>query len=851
MPGTSLVPENDQSLLFTNSGMVQYKDVFLGIRKPDSPRAVTIQKCIRAGGKHNDLSSVGYSARHHTFFEMLGNFSFGDYFKLEAIQFAWEFLTNIIHLPKERLWVTVFREDTESHRIWLKEIGISPTHLSKEGSKNNFWSMGKTGPCGPCTEIFYNYDPGLSGEHLGIIGQKEDCCVEIWNLVFMQHNRLTDGTLESLPQVAVDTGMGLERLATILQGVKNNYEIDVFQQLIKFSADIIKIQNLSHPSLRVIVDHIRASSFLIADGIIPSNEGRGYVLRRIIRRAIRHGYKLGTTKIFFYKLADELVSTMELAYPELQKKQLFIKNVLKTEEIQFQETLSHGIKIFNKKTKKLKDKTISGSLAFKLYDTYGLPLDFIKELAKRQNMIVNAEGFNNVMVLQKMRAKNANSFSFSKPVFDPDQVTSFLGYTTLSSYAVITKIYFENKPAFEVFVNNKAILTLDQTPFYGESGGQVGDIGEIIISGEALFQVLNTHKVNNSILHIGQVVKGQYRLGDRVETMVNTNNRSMIAANHSATHLLHSALRQIIGKHVEQKGSLVEANRLRFDFLHNSKLTSIEIQGIEVLVNQIIRQNISVEYIETTPSLAKKMGALALFGEKYGTSKVQALKIGNFSIELCGGTHVKKTSEIGLFKITNQYAIAAGIRRVEALTGKLAEAYINHQEKQLLDINILLKSNSNNVLDKVLKLQAKLKAQKEIIKNLKQQIISRNNLKIQSTEIAGITIISSILRDLDIKLLRTKIDQYKSNKTKVIVSFATICSGRAIIAVGISLSVTNKIHAGELANFICKQIGGKGGGRPDMAQGGGNPEGLPLAMESVYDWVKRKLYLSHNNKIDV
>lgn len=842
VPSAALVPRNDQSLLFTNAGMVQFKEVFLGIEKPDYTRAVTTQKCVRAGGKHNDLENVGYTARHHTFFEMLGNFSFGDYFKFEAIQFAWEFLTKTLNLPQEKLWITVFEKDTDSEEIWLKKIGIDPARFSKIGSKDNFWSMGETGPCGPCTEIFYDHGPNVAGGPPGSDDQEGDRYVEIWNLVFMQYNRLADGTLEPLPQSAVDTGMGLERLTAILQGVVSNYDIDIFQKLIKTAASIVNTQDLSHPSLKVIADHIRACGFLIADGVLPSNEGRGYVLRRIIRRAVRHGYQFGTETLFFYQLVGALIDTMAGAYPELRNKHSLIEETLKAEETQFQATLSHGMKIFDAEIEALNNKTIPGALAFKLYDTYGFPLDLTEDLAKEKGLTVDIKGFNHAMAQQKMRAKKASQFTLGEyPVVDSDQTTDFLGYTKLSTNSVITGIYCDNKPISEVSADKKAIIILDQTPFYGESGGQVGDVGEITLPGDSLFQVLDTQKAGKCILHIGQVIKGQYQLGDAVTAAVDTDKRIITAANHTATHLLHSALRHIIGTHVEQKGSLVEANKLRFDFSHASGLTQTEIKAIESLVNQVIRQNLPVECIETTAEAAKKMGAMALFGEKYGAT-VRVLKVGDFSMELCGGTHAKKTGDIGLFKIINQSGIAAGIRRIEAVTGKVAEAYINHQQDQLLAIHDLLKSTNDNVLEKLSKLQVQLKEQEKTIKRLKQQSISKDNLEIQSTEIAGVTIISSILDNVDMTVLRNKIDQYKSGKKQVVAALATIHNQKPAIVVGVSQAITDKIHAGTLINFIAKQIGGKGGGRPDMAQaGGGNPEGLSSAMASVYDWVRQSL----------
>ena len=838
-----LVPKkNDQSLLFTNAGMVQFKDIFLGVEKPNDTRVVTIQKCIRAGGKHNDLDNVGYTARHHTFFEMLGNFSFGDYFKAEAIQFAWEFLTKELRLPTEKLWITVFEQDIESEEIWLKKIGINPKRFLKVGGKDNFWSMGETGPCGPCTEIFYDHGPNVLGSLPGSSGHEGDRYVEIWNLVFMQYNRFSNGTMELLPQYAIDTGMGLERLAAILQDVVSNYDIDIFKQLIKEIAVGVKMKDLSHPSLRVIADHIRSCSFLIADGVIPSNEGSGYVLRRIIRRAVRHGYQLGINNTFFYKLVDVLIQIMGGRYLELIEKELLIKKILKTEEIQFRKTLSYGLKVFNLETQQLNNKNIPGILAFKLYDTYGFPLDLTEDLAKEKNMQVDIQGFHDAMTEQKTRAKKASYFSSGLySIINLCQKSKFLGYSTLSTDAFITGIYRDNQPILELCVNENATVILNQTPFYGESGGQVGDVGEIRTFSGLLFQVFDTKKVGGSILHIGRMIKGQYRMGDSVRALVNNNKRMMISANHSATHLLHSALRQVIGIHIKQEGSLVEPDKLRFDFSHTSKLTDLEIKDIETVVNQVIRRNLLVKCMETTPVIAKKMGAIALFEEKYG-ALVRILKIGDFSMELCGGTHVQRTVDIGMFKITNQYSIATGIKRVEALTGQYAEDYINYRQDQLLRVHTLLKSTDENVLDKILMLQCQLKKQKNIIKQLKLQVLSSDSFENESIKIAGTTVISSIIDNVDAEFLRNKMDEYKCRKKNIVVVLATVQNCKPIIVVGVSQMITDKIHAVNLVTFIARQIGAKGGGRAGMAQaGGGNAQDLLPAISSVHDWVKQRL----------
>ena len=845
IPSSTLVPQNDKSLIFTNAGMVQFKDIFLGKINPSSKRIVTIQKCIRAGGKHNDLKNVGYTNRHHTFFEMLGNFSFGDYFKLEAIQFAWDFLIKVLKIPEEKLWITIFDKDIESEKIWLQIIKINPKRFLKMGTSDNFWSMGNTGPCGPCTEIFY--DHGVNIIKTSPISEnirQGERYVEIWNLVFIQYNRLNDGTLDPLPKYSVDTGIGLERIAAILQGFTSNYDIDIFQKIIKFTANLVNIQELSHPSLKVISDHIRSCSFLIADGILPSNEGRGYVLRRIIRRAIRHGYKLGMEKLFFYRLIDILVQTMSGTYPELRIKQLLIAKILKSEETQFQSTLKHGIKIFNTEIQSLKKKIIPGELAFKLYDTYGFPLDLTGDLAKEKGLSVDIKEFDYAMKKQKIRAKKANKFKICNTYSTlnlSDHFTNFLGYIKTSINAIITGIYYNNKSVSQISENKKAILILNQTPFYAESGGQIGDVGEIRLN-NSLFKVLNTQKYGNCFLHIGEVIKGTYQIGSCVIAIVNINKRTRISANHSATHLLHSALRQVFNKYVEQKGSLIEANKFRFDFSYKKELTQTDIIIIEDVINEIIRKNLSVKCIETTPQEAKNIGAISLFNEKYNDDVVRVLQIGDFSIELCGGTHVGQTGEIGVFKIINEYGIASGIRRIEAVTGKYAEFYIQKQQEKLFHINRILKSNNRNVLEKVSKLQLTLKRQNQIIEDLKNKISSHTNLQVQKSNIFGITIITNILTDVNMSMLRNQIDQYKLKYKKTIVVLATITNQKPLIAVGVSNSIIDKINAGELINFISEYIGGQGGGRADMAQGGGgNPKNLPLAMKNIFNWIKKKI----------
>ncbi|WP_440616472.1 alanine--tRNA ligase [Cysteiniphilum sp. 6C5] len=837
---SSLVPVNDETLLFTNAGMVQFKDVFLGADKRSYTRAVSSQKCVRAGGKHNDLENVGYTARHHTFFEMLGNFSFGDYFKRDAIFYAWEYLTEVLKLPKEKLWVTVFKEDKEAEDIWINEVGVDRRRLSRIGAKDNFWAMGDTGPCGPCTEIFYDHGAEVAGGPPGTPEEDGDRYIEIWNLVFMQYNRLIDGTLEALPNPSVDTGMGLERIAAVLQHVHSNYEIDIFQKLIDAAAKIVATEDINNPSLKVLADHIRACSFLIVDGVLPSNEGRGYVLRRIIRRAVRHGYKLGAVDTFFYRLIATLVTVMAEAYPVLKEKQTFIEDVLKKEEEQFEKTLSHGMKILEEEIAELDSNVISGQTAFKLYDTYGFPLDLTADIARERNLTVDEAGFTHSMEAQKARAKSASKFGVDyNQMIKTDLQTTFVGYSLPVSDAQVLALFSEGKKTDKLITGQEGVIILNQTPFYAESGGQVADKGVIEALGSE-FTVEDVQKSGSAFLHIGKVVRGSFVVDDEVTAQI-SNKRTTTAAHHTATHLLHAALREVVGCHVEQKGSLVEFNKLRFDFSNPSAVTTKQIKEVEHLVNAIIRQNLVVETIETSPEAAKNMGAMALFGEKYG-DVVRVLRVGDFSIELCGGTHVTQTGDIGLFKITSESGIASGVRRIEAVTGLYAENYIEEKEETLTTIHELLKSSDDNVLDKLLKLQQQIKAQDKVIKGLKQQISSGDAIAINEMQIDDVTLISALLPNVDMGVLREKIDQYKAQKSKVVVALSTENEGKAQIAVGVSKAITDKIKAGELINFIANQVDGKGGGRPDMAQAGGNdPQNLPKAMTSVHEWVKERL----------
>ena len=839
----SLVPAGDKTLLFTNAGMVPFKDVFLGLEKRSFAKAVSVQKCIRAGGKHNDLDNVGYTARHHTFFEMLGNFSFGAYFKREAIKYAWEYLTEVLQLPKEKLWVTVFEEDREAEAIWLDEVRISPERFSRIGAKDNFWAMGQTGPCGPCTEIFYDHGEKVPGGPPGSLEAEKDRYIEIWNIVFMQYNRLADGTLVPLSNPSVDTGMGLERLAAVLQKVHSNYEIDLFQALIQAIAGVldVSVDERQYPSLCVIADHIRSCTFLIADGVLPANEGRGYVLRRIIRRAVRHGHKLGAKTVFFYRIVSPLVKEMGEAYPELKAKQALIESVLKEEETQFCKTLSHGLKLFEQSISRLEINEIPGEVAFNLYDTYGFPLDLTCDMAKERGLSVDISGFDEAMARQKSRAKAAGTFALDYTrLIKTDTESAFLGHVQTAAPGVIEGIYQEAKKTVKLGEGQKGVMVLDQTPFYAESGGQVGDHG-VIETATAVFKVKDTQKAGHTVLHIGEVVKGTFSLHESVQATVDENKRLSTALNHTATHLLHAALRRIIGEHVEQKGSLVDCSRLRFDFANPSPLDEAQLREVERQVNGVIRQNLKIETIETDIDAAIKMGAMALFGEKYA-DRVRVVKINNFSKELCGGTHAERTGELGFFKIISESGIAAGVRRIEAMTGACAEGYIEAQQEILSTVCESLKAKEDDVLDRLVKLQSLVKDQEKTIRTLQSELVSKADTPISEALIGKVTLVSALLPNVDMPVLRDKIDQYKSQKPNVVVALASVAKGKAQIAVGVSQSLVDRIKAGELANYIAGQVGGKGGGRPDMAQAGGSdPEKLPSAMASVGAWLRRKI----------
>ncbi len=841
---SSLVPGNDPTLLFTNAGMVQFKDVFLGQDKRNYTRATSSQRCVRAGGKHNDLENVGYTARHHTFFEMLGNFSFGDYFKREAIQYAWDFLTKTIGLSEERLWVTVFENDDEATDIWLNEIKISPDRFSKIGAKDNFWSMGDTGPCGPCSEIFYDHGEDVPGGPPGTADEDGDRYIEIWNLVFMQYNRDKSGEMHELPHPSVDTGMGLERLAAILQGAHNNYEIDLFQHIIKIIAQLADCDDLENKSLRVIADHIRACSFLIVDGIIPSNEGRGYVLRRIIRRAIRHGHKLGLREPFFYKLVDVLQQEMGEAYPELTKAQAQVERILKQEEVRFAETLDQGMHILEQEIKQLEAEIIPGDVVFKLYDTYGFPVDLTADVAREHDLEIDRDGYEQAMEKQREMARASSSFDID---YNDDIAlegkTEFLGYDELQSTdGKVLNIIVDGELSETLTGNQSAMIIIDSTPFYGESGGQVGDTG-IISTENAEFIVTDTQKNGDVFVHVGQLAKGSLKIGEVVNSRVNQTKRDAIACNHSATHLLHSALRKILGDHVQQKGSLVDNEKLRFDFSHFEAINTEQLQAIETLVNQHIRNNHLVETKIMDVDAAKESGAMALFGEKYADD-VRVLSMSEFSIELCGGTHVSRTGDIGLLKITSEGGVAAGVRRIEAVTGQGALTYIEHNEQQIDNTAALLKAGRDSMFDKVSALLERSRKLEKELNQLKGKLANAQGSELtdNAIQINGINVLTAKLDGVDAKGLRDTMDQLKSKLGSCAIVLAVVNGDKVSLAAGVSKDSVKRIKAGDLVNSVACQVGGKGGGRPDMAMAGGNqPENLEKALSSVPSWVENQL----------
>ena len=845
VPSGSLVPGNDPTLLFTNAGMVQFKDVFLGEETRTCSRATSSQRCVRAGGKHNDLENVGYTARHHTFFEMLGNFSFGDYFKQKAIEYAWEFLTVNLGLPPERLWVTVFEDDDEAASIWLDEIKIDPSRFSRMGEKDNFWAMGDTGPCGPCSEIFYDHGPEIAGGPPGSPDEDGDRYIEIWNLVFMQFDRKADGTMIPLPKPSVDTGAGLERLAAVLQNVSSNYEIDLFQSLIKNIADITGESDLENTSLRVIADHIRACAFLAVDGVIPANEGRGYVLRRIVRRAVRHGYQLGVKDVFFYKLVASLVEVMGSAYPELVERRGVVEKVLKEEEEQFARTLDNGMVILEKAIKELNSDTIPGQMVFKLYDTYGFPVDLTADVAREHNMNLDLDGFEQAMLIQKNQARAASNFgSVEKLDIGSDLSTDFTGYENLDGTCSVTGIFdVQGDRLDEALIGEELLVLLNASPFYGESGGQVGDHG-ILDNDTCKFEVFDTQKQGEILIHRGVMRTGALRVGDQLSAHVAEVDRLAITLNHSATHLMHAALRNILGEHVTQKGSLVDADRLRFDFSHSTPVTEEELKQVEAQVNHEILANSIVEKEVMPISEAKTKGALALFGEKYGDEVRVITMGGEYSVEFCGGCHVNRTGDIGLFKVASETGISAGVRRIEAVTGKGALTLVENEEQTLKQIMGVVNSGPLELVDRVQQLAANNRTLEKQLGQLKAKMASSvgDELASQVIEINGTQVLVATLEKFNSKSLRDTVDRLKNKLGTTVIVLASINDGKVDLVVGVSKDLTKKVTAGDLANMVAEQIGGKGGGRPDMAMAGGNDvSAVPSALESVKPWLEGKL----------
>ncbi|MCF7353960.1 alanine--tRNA ligase [Vibrio sp. CK2-1] len=838
---SSLVPANDPTLLFTNAGMNQFKDCFLGAEKRNYTRATTAQRCVRAGGKHNDLENVGFTARHHTFFEMLGNFSFGDYFKHDAIAYAWEFLTEVLQLPKEKLLVTVYETDDEAFEIWNKDVGIPADRIVRIGDKkggkayesDNFWQMGDTGPCGPCTEIFYDHGEHIWGGRPGTPEEDGDRFIEIWNNVFMQFNRHADGTMEPLPKPSVDTGMGIERISAIMQGVHSNYEIDVFQTLIKAAAEVIGTEDLDNQSLRVVADHIRSCSFLIVDGVMPSNEGRGYVLRRIIRRAVRHGNKLGAQGTFFYKLVGQLAEVMGTAGDELKKQQPVVEKVLRIEEENFARTLDRGMAILNEAIDAMDslqgEKVLDGETVFKLYDTYGFPADLTNDVARECNVAIDEDGFEKAMEAQRQRAREAGQFGtdYNKAI-KTDADTDFCGYTGVTGESSISEIFVEGEAVDSISAGTEAIIILAETPFYAESGGQCGDAGTLKTD-SGLFEVQDTQKLGNAIAHHGKLLEGVMAKSDKTTAQVDAERRSAITLNHSATHLLHAALRKVLGEHVTQKGSLVRAENLRFDFSHLEAVTAAELREVERLVNQQVRRNHAVETNVMDIESAKQKGAMALFGEKYD-DEVRVLSMGDFSTELCGGIHASNTGDIGLFKITSESGIAAGIRRIEAVTGEAALDAIEVQNGQYEQ--------------KISESQAKAKQLEKEIQQLKDKLASQAGASLisQVKEIAGIKVLISQLDGADNKALRGMVDELKNQIGSGIILLGNVADDKVGLIAGVTKDLTGQVKAGELVNFVAQQVGGKGGGRPDMAQAGGtDAAALPGAMSAAEAWITEKL----------
>lgn len=850
---SSLVPGNDPTLLFTNSGMVQFKDVFLGAETRPYSRATTAQRSVRAGGKHNDLENVGYTARHHTFFEMLGNFSFGDYFKRDAIHYAWELLTSVYKLPADKLWVTVYHDDDEAYDIWAKEVGVPAERIIRIGdnkgaryASDNFWQMGDTGPCGPCSEIFYDHGPDVWGGPPGSPEEDGDRYIEIWNLVFMQFNRDAQGNMTRLPKPCVDTGMGLERIAAVLQHVHSNYEIDLFQQLIKASARETGVADLANNSLKVIADHIRACSFLIVDGVIPGNEGRGYVLRRIVRRAIRHGYKLGRKAPFFHKLVADLVAEMGAAYPELKEAEPRVTDVLRQEEERFFETIEHGMSILEVALAELDaagGKTLDGELAFKLHDTYGFPLDLTADVCRERGVTVDEPAFDDAMARQREQARAAGKFKATQGLEYTGAKTTFHGYEEIAfDDAKVVALYVEGASVGEVKAGESAVVVLDHTPFYAESGGQVGDQG-VLANAATRFAVGDTLKVQADVIgHHGELEQGTLKVGDVVRAEIDAARRARTARNHSATHLMHKALRDVLGSHVQQKGSLVDADKTRFDFAHNAPLTDDEIRRVEAIVNEQVLAN-APGIVRVMPyDDAVKGGAMALFGEKYG-DEVRVLDLG-FSRELCGGTHVHRTGDIGLFKIVAEGGVAAGIRRVEAITGDNAVRYVQALDARVNAAAAALKAQPSELLQRIGQVQDQVKSLEKELGALKSKLASSqgDELAQQAVEVGGVHVLAATLDGADAKTLRETVDKLKDKLKSAAIVLAAVDGGKVSLIAGVTADASKKVKAGELVNFVAQQVGGKGGGRPDMAQAGGTePAKLPAALAGVKGWVEARL----------
>ncbi len=852
VPSSSLVPNNDPTLLFTNAGMNQFKDVFLGLDNRPYSRATTAQRCVRAGGKHNDLENVGYTARHHTFFEMLGNFSFGDYFKHDAINFAWELLTSKewFNLPKERLWVTVYATDDEAYDIWNKEIGIPAERIIRIGdnkgapfASDNFWQMGDTGPCGPCTEIFYDHGDHIWGGPPGSPEEDGDRYIEIWNIVFMQFNRKSDGTMDPLPKPSVDTGMGLERITAVLQHVNSNYDIDLFRSLIKSVAQVTNATDLENKSLRVIADHIRSCSFLICDGVIPSNEGRGYVLRRIIRRAVRHGYMLGAKDTFFYKLVAPLIEVMAEAGEELKRQQAIVEKVLKTEEEQFARTLERGLQLLDEELAQLTDDILPGETAFRLYDTYGFPLDLTADVCRERNIKVDEKGFEVAMEEQRKRARESSGFGTDyNSLIKVDSRSEFSGYDHDEQQGTITAIFHNGQSVTELKAGEEGIIFLNKTAFYAESGGQVGDKG-VLTGKDSLFEVTDTQKYGKAIGHIGKVNVGSFIVNHKINATIDIARRDAIRLNHSATHLLHAALRQVLGTHVTQKGSLVNDKYLRFDFSHFEAVKPEQLRQIEDIVNAQIRLNSPVVTELMDLEDAKEKGAMALFGEKYD-ERVRVLTMGDFSTELCGGTHASRTGDIGLFRIVSESGTAAGIRRIEAITGIAAIESIHEQSDLISLVAQVLKSDGTNLVERIKTVQEKHRLLEKELQQLKDQQAAQESSSLggQAKNVKGIKLLVRELNGVEPKMLRTMVDDLKNQLGSAIIVLSTISDGKVSLIVGVTKDLTAKVKAGELISFVAQQIGGKGGGRPDMAQAGGTDvEALPAALASVDEWVESHL----------